>query len=196
MFLGCSLLVPSLRLLSFPPPRPNTPASTVALYSTDAGRMIKVTTALRVCESGLRREYESAHPEAQKPCYITWRTDRPPNPGNHVHNWNSNLRFDPADVTAGGCSFSENSTGNLQDSADFCSTLHPQPSNLNHFHHSPASHHRINARYHRVGSPSPALRQCNPERTVSLSPALSRQEIRGGGPTLWKHRLRLPTPPT
>ena len=47
MFLGCSLLVPGICLLSFPPPTPNTPAPTVALYTIDAGRIVKVTTALR-----------------------------------------------------------------------------------------------------------------------------------------------------
>jgi hypothetical protein len=36
--------------------------------------------------------------------------------------------------------------GKLQDFADFCSTLNPQPSTLNHSNDCPAAHHRINAR--------------------------------------------------
>jgi len=58
----------------------------------------------------------------------------------------------------------------------------------------PAPPHRINARKNRAGPPPPAPRQCNPERIVPLSPALDRQEKRGGGPTLGKHRRRPPNP--
>ena len=41
------MLVPGICLLSFPPPTPNTPAPTVALYTIDAKRIVKVTTTLR-----------------------------------------------------------------------------------------------------------------------------------------------------
>jgi hypothetical protein len=58
---------------------------------------------------------------------------------------------------------------------------------------APSPAHCMCARKNRVGSPSPAPRECNPERIVSLSPALDRQEKRGGGPTLGKHRIRPPT---
>jgi hypothetical protein len=67
---------------------------------------------------------------------------------------------------------------------------HSQPSTLNHSNNCPAPGHCINIGLNRAGSPSPALRQFNPERIVSLSPALDRQRNRGGGPTLGKHRSR------
>jgi hypothetical protein len=52
----------------------------------------------------------------------------------------------------------------------------------------PRSPHKRRIEPHWFSVPGP--RQFNPERIVSLSPALDRQGKRGGGPTLGKHRSR------